>query len=518
MTERRDKSIVRALWSICGILLAAVIAFLFLVVSSCAGAYGQEPARRLTPLEAVFAALQDASQLPAELRPYTRYVYCGDGSADEYVATSYAFHAAIWHTSNYVRPVVLANGYVLRMDFSEGKGDLKTYERLFGDPTFNVIDGGFVQKQITVAPYIASDGKTYTRKVINEPLRFHGGALPHVQPLADLLGTHVPIVEVGYLLGRSLATIDMGLGEPLYYSFARVRKSETKGLTDEQQFFKDFGIDQKDARNRLVVGRSAMEFSGVTSRLRAVELIQGTAHPNTSPGHVWATYDVSRKGLKVQKDVLLNLMDFLDNGDHEATEVIGTRRNGFQLFALFNGKGELQNVVPPEIAYWGDVPKPFNQELQCAISCIVCHGTKTEMGFKSFANEVPELIPLFELTDLDREKLLSAYQHKPDRPLFESRQFFADAVFLATNGRTVDEATDSVWKVWSKYFYALVDAQAAVREAGYDEDELSARRRLATIPTANPHLKGLVLGRKLTRTTWNSIKPDVLTALKREVP
>ena len=475
-------------------------------------------ADRISPLQATFVALQDAAGLPVEVRPFVRYVYVPDGTPESRGAISFLANAAIY-TSAQIQQAVAVSDHIVRLDFLEGGGDLKTWERLYPDPTFHVAFGGVVRKEITVSPYVASDGKTYTRKVVEQRLIFPAHVLPHAQPLADLLGTNVPIIDARLLVVRALSTVDQGYGDGLYYQFVGIKPSTDK-RSDEEVFYSGFGIDLKRARKNLVVSRAAILNRNLNNKLAAVELVQGEAHVGTTNGIIFGTYDLQDSDADIERDPLESLLGFIDNAQHRASEVIAPRRNGLHLYALFDNKGGLQREVPPDVAVWSDVPRGHTNRLVPGISCIVCHTTGKEQGLRSFVNDARDLPALFDFGDKNsRERLRSEYGFSLTRPLLESRAYFTDAVFLATNGMSPDQVGTATFVLWSSYLYEPVTAKSAVEECGVEvADEKSAMLRLAEIKTANPYLQSLTIGKQIGRKQWSRILPDVASHFRRDFP
>ena len=476
-------------------------------------------AERITPLQATFIALQDAAALPVEVRPFVRYVYIPDGTAESRGAISFLANAAIY-TSAQVQQAVAVSDHIVRLDFLEGGGDLKTWERLWPDPLFSVAFGGVVRKEITVPPYLASDGKTYTRKVIEQRLIFPAHVLPHAQPLADLLGTNVPIIDARVLVVRSLSTVDQGYGDGLYYSFAGIKASTDKNQSDEELFYAGFGIDLKRARKNLVVSRAAILNRELNNKLSAVEIVQGEAHPATTDGKIFATFDLQDRDADVGRDPIENLLGFVDAGQHRASEVIAPRRNGLHLFALFDAAGKLQVEVPPDVAVWSGVPAGHTNRLIPGIACIACHSIGKEMGLRTFANDARDLPALFDFADKNsRERLRSEYGFSLDRPIAESRGYYADACFLATNGMSVEEIGKAVFGLWENYLYQPVTSQSALLDLGIETaDAKAASVRMAEIKTANPYLQSLTIGKQIGRKQWSRILPDVANHFRIDVP
>ena len=476
-------------------------------------------ADRISPLQATFVALQDAAGLPVEVRPFVRYVYVPDGTPESRGAISFLANAAIY-TSAQIQQAVAVSDHIVRLDFLEGGGDLKTWERLWPDPLFNVAFGGLVRKEITVPAYVASDGKTYTRKVVEQRLIFPAHVLPHAQPLADLLGTNVPIVDARLLVVRALSTVDQGYGDGLYYSFVGIKSSTDKQRTDEEVFYAGFGIDLKRARKNLVVSRAAILNRNLNNKLAAVEIVQGEAHPATTDGKIFSTYDLQDSDADLERDPIEQLLNFIDGNNHRASEVIFPRRNGLHGYVLYNNKGELQREVPPDIAVWSGVPSGHTNRLIPGMACVHCHLTGKEQGLRSFANDARDLPALFDFSDKNsRERLRSEYGADLSRSMIESRGYFSDAVFLATGGMDTAKTGEAVFALWSSYLYQPINAESALLDLGIQvPDAKAAQLRLAEIQTANPYLQSLVLGKTIGRKQWSRILPDAAKHVMIPVP
>ena len=509
--ERFFAGLMRAFYL--ALLVIAVLAVSLVVSCTC------RAAERISPLQATFVALQDAAGLPVEVRPFVRYVYVPDGTAESRGAISFLANAAIY-TSAQIQQAVAVSDHIVRLDFLEGGGDLKTWERLWPDPLFNVAFGGVVRKEITVAPYVASDGKTYTRKVVEQRLIFPAHCLPHAQPLADLLGTNVPIIDARFLVVRSLSTVDQGYGDGLYYDFVGIKRSVDKQRTDEELFYDGFGIDLKRARKNLVVSRAAILNRNLNNKLAAVEIVQGEAHPATTDGKIYATFDLQDRDADVGRDPIENLLGFIDGGQHRASEVIAPRRNGLHLFALFDASGKLQFEVPPDVAVWSGVPSGHTNRLIPGMACIQCHSTGKEMGLRTFTNDARDLPALFDFADKNsRERLRSEYGFDLARPVAESRNYLADATFLATNGMSVEATGAAVFALWADFLYNPVTARTALLDLGIETaDEPAARLRLAEIKTSNAYIQSLVIGKQIGRKQWSRVLPDVAAHTRKDYP
>ena len=91
-------------------------------------------------------------------------------------------------------------------------------------------------------------------------------------------------------------------------------------------------------------------------------------------GYFWVTYDTD--GLKNNRQNLFEFPLLKETGskqvfDFQAGEVIYSLPNGLQAYALFNNKGERQDVAPVNIVR--DVESPISPEIRNASSCHRCH-------------------------------------------------------------------------------------------------------------------------------------------------
>lgn len=94
-------------------------------------------------------------------------------------------------------------------------------------------------------------------------------------------------------------------------------------------------------------------------------------------GYYWETYDTGALGSDRQK----NLFDFpllRETGSARifrsvASEVIASLPNGLQMYALYNGNGELQKIAPIDVVRDQQSPVPPAPAIQTSISCQRCH-------------------------------------------------------------------------------------------------------------------------------------------------
>lgn len=225
---------------------------------------------------------------------------------------------------------------------------------------------------------------------------------PHLDPilvatLVDSTRSQAPVVNHRYFMFRALSSLqDKGLYRTvfggLYFQLAGIKKGAKKG-TDEDVLLESLGVGniekgitaQKIFDDLRSDQRVAVFRSGITGKPRRVDMLKTLAGRETQ-GIISITHDLKAQDIDVGTHPVLNLLDFKD----AAREVIFEKTNGLHGFALFNGKGELQDVVPPDVAMDNTVPFPNRSELQAAIGCIRCHAK--ESGWRILTNDVKTLL------------------------------------------------------------------------------------------------------------------------------
>lgn len=344
---------------------------------------------------------------------------------------------------------------------------------------------------------------------------------PHL-PQAALLDlqhqTHscAPITEHRYFLTRALSTIkDKGVFREvfggLYYDLRGIKKSTVKGATDLDVFFESLGIGNIKAglkQEQLFESlrsdqRLAVFRSDITGKPREVSMFHTPAdREGGSFGAI--TGDIKDADVDIGDRAFANLL----SPRRQAREAIFPARNGLSVFALFNGAGELQDEVPPDVAVDSTIPPPYTRRLQSAIGCIRCHGT--DDGWKPLVNDVKRLLAgkLDIFGDLSRghkavdpdtiDRLAGLYTGDFRKNLQRARDDVAEVTLRATGSFRAGETQADVAKVaaqtlsdeYADYSYALVDARRALRELGADVNtgrSVEVFKRLMDMPTTDPN-------------------------------
>lgn len=315
-----------------------------------------------------------------------------------------------------------------------------------------------------------------------------------VAQLVQATGSQAPVVESRYFLFRALSTIKgKGVYETiysgLYYDLAGIKKGFVKG-TDEDNLFAELGIgnvekgiDARKVFDELRSDQRVAKFrSGITNKPRRIDLLKSLAGRD-SQGIVSVTHDLKDEDVDIGTHPIMNLIDLRVPNKNEAREVIFERPNGMHGFALFNNDGVRQDVVPPDVASDHTVPVPGTQQLQCAVSCLRCHGT--DGGWKPASNDAKALLNAYPNTtdnsDLRKslpdavDRLAGLYNGDLELKVFpRGRDDFANATLRATGPwkkskaqvDVVQLSCAKVGSIYNKHVYGPVTAQDVLRDLG----------------------------------------------------
>lgn len=452
--------------------------------------------RSFAPHDAAREAALDAGSLgslgPDEPRHY-RYLHTLDTSPLFHAAFSYAINTAASHSPNIYRPDSLSGGQLVRIDLRKLAPQPADYERLVKlweslagvDPYFHV------QTKKKVAPYKASDGKTYDF-IVGSDIALHTGPENHLL-LCTLTGSAAPILRADWFITKLLSTLDGGL----YYKFRNIVAKPASG-TAEEAFHASLGADPKQAAKLRSDERLAMWRSGVTGKPRAIEFFYGTnVRPSLGPSLVTVTRDYFDGPIDGTRHALKNLLNYRYDG----SEQIGMLPNGMLVFALFDAAGDLVDVAPQELVTDRTVPAPHTANLQAAVSCIRCHAPGE--GWKDARNDIKLLttgeyaIDIFddESSGFDpvetRDRLKGLYDGDIAEPLRIARTTHAKAVFEATGGKEPAEVCEYLGNIYNRYAFDGFTPRTACLSAGYVCSDENAVETFNTIcPPLPPNPAG----------------------------
>lgn len=324
----------------------------------------------------------------------------------------------------------------------------------------------------------------------------------HVDPaayaaLCERLGTQAPIITHDYWLTRHLSTIkDDDRANNLfaelyggrYYEFQLYRR--TGAGTDEDRLFEDLGVGNVAAGltaekvfDRLRSDqRVAMFESSVTGKPRRTDLLKSLSG-RQGTGLLAVTHDIFDKDVDISRHPVMNLLKFTDRG----REIIFEKNNGTHGFAITNAAGALQDVAPQDLVEDSEIPRPHAKKLQCAISCVRCHGLGKDDGWKVLRNDVKTMLAnrkndvFGDLTQKDRtladtiDRITGLYTGDPEnRTLPRARDDYAAAVLAATGPwpgskdqtDVVNLSAARVSRIYGDRVYKTVSPEAALRELG----------------------------------------------------
>ena len=483
-----------------------------------------------TCADAVRAALVDLQavyQSDPEAARSTRYVWSQHPSPAESRAVTLALNTAVSRASYPIRPAATFGGALYRLDLRQLAPRAEDLANLIGlwdrmariDPHFYFRAD---RRQIKVAPYVHTDGKTYEYQW-QDVFSFGGHVqLTDATLLMKLAGTGHPITRADHFCSMTTSTLDGGL----YYEFAGIRKSDKDGQTDFERFLADHGVDRKAVERLRADRRAGILISGVTGKPRAVEYIQGPA------GVVVWSEDIA----DANDDPKANPIRTLIRPRIDAIEVIAIKANGFCAFALYDGQGALQDVVPDNITHDHTATGRATSRLQPAISCIRCHAP--EQGFRTAVNDVADIRKAAaehglrfdvlgqngKVNDFDVLDRLAGLYRGDFVYLERGRDDYSTAVFRAS-ASTVEEASTALGAIENEYIRGLVSPLTACRELGVvlpdkTTDAQAAavlRRLLPPVPDErgllleDPFVGFLKFGRSITRADFREIYIDLAT-------
>lgn len=389
--------------------------------------------------------------------PFLLYIAIPEWGDSTWVeANSLVVNSAMNHSSLIVMPEVLYGGRMVVWDgrkLCPKPDDLRRWlivrnALAIQEPYFHVqlpvVNG--VQTVAKCAPYVHVDGKTYhSRAFIPAPHVAQGYSILEAE-------THcfAPLVRADDFLRRASSTIEGGL---YYYFVGFIRDGHR--LT-ESEIDKLFGLDNELSRRVEGDDRAAVFQSSVSAKTRMVEQVKGAL------GRKRTTFDIFDEDVDPSRHALYELLDFVNRA--RGKETIYERPNGTLAYVLFDGKGKLVDVAPPNLVSDRLRPDPHTKQLYPMESCQRCHGPVG--GVQIVRNDVPQLlgggigeIDLFDdlsskadrYAIVDRVAGLYAAGDQFQADLSDARNRYADAVFRATRGSGIRGATGVVEKASENY-------------------------------------------------------------------
>lgn len=368
------------------VLFAALVSVLVLAMGAiCSGQERKDksvlvPTLSHTEADAVGWTFDALLQYPEESRPYIRFVYLPAWADPEWIgAIDLAMNSSVSHSRKIVRGDRFAGGFLLGYNFRLLASDPKRLQK-----SLDTWDGLAIKDAKFHVPDLDQQGK---------PVAI---LAPH---LAEALARHVTDPEKSQRIDILLAQITRGTGavypaefviEQLlsstrgkYHEFRQWDFKPTNGLTalqnllKERGYFKEAATDARGDKGAIILRRT------LNGRQSVVMTFPGIA--TNTPATF--TFDKKKLNNRPDKHFLRNLVEF--EPFHDASEGFLPMVNGGIEYVLANAKGELQLVVPPDIAADNDKPDGHDKELELQ-SCVICHARAD--GYRHIPNDLSLLI------------------------------------------------------------------------------------------------------------------------------
>lgn len=510
------------------------------------------------PADAIRLAIADLGTIDEFTRPFIRYVWVPEPNIKNSAAISFAVNSVISKVPLIVNPDILFEGRLLRIDLRKYVPNdielakiIQVYDKLGTDPYFHLIESSYVVPSNAKVITNSADPAGSTRFLYNDGHYFLNNqnqlfilsgktwapyAGTEFKNAASVFGSHVGleqstillgmskstaiITRYDYFLSRILTTLDGGL----YYELAGIERNP-KGKSAQEALLESLGSSESRVAVLKSDQRAALFKSRVTGRPRRIDIFQGegVAVSNGS-GLITLTHDSKEGDIKAIQDPIRNLLEFED----AARELIAEKSNGLHIFALFNSKGELQDSAPDNVVKDHTIPAPHTARLQCAISCIRCHGPLE--GYQPFDNEVQKMLSgLFDIYDDVSSKanvpetltrLAGLYSGDLSKVLRRGRDDYSDAAIRATYGNyNVAQISEIISEIYENYNYREVDAAIASRELGINVPEDQAieyfveivKPRLVMangVVPEDPIIAALKTGLRVNRFQWELVYAD----------
>jgi hypothetical protein len=274
---------------------------------------------------------------------------------------------------------------------------------------------------------------------------------------------------------------------PFYYELLDVGNK----LDD---FFDVFFVDLKQIeRAKLEVkGVVVKSGAGVDGIIPVARNQRTLTRYQTLIGYLWQSRDT--KTSVDNRDYLRILAD----EKFDATELIGTGRNGLQLYFLAKGNaadkpGERQDEAPIEIVVDNT---NHDRRVRSGRSCVTCHSD----GIRQFKPLPQEMVKnLIDVVSPDYKKaqyLRDTYVTNVIDFIMEDRKIYARAVKAATRtpwseGLSTAANADQFGHFYNQYYEAFITPEMAAFECGMSSKDLLP---LLGAAQNDPHLLGLSKG------------------------
>ncbi len=494
-----------------------------------------EPAARpwQSPAAAFQAAAADAQAIGGNAL-FCRYVHLP--VADENLLRWHVYTVnecvSELRNPNIVLPHVLADGHLVRWDLrllapsirKDGTPDvfrlMEVWDRVF-DESISVRLVDPIKLKIATPPYKASDGKTYSFKLLERSHVPDAIFDPAASQLMNATFTNTPLVSLYEFQRHAMTTVDGGL----YYEFLGLPATANELLAM-------VGV----ARGRTSEIKAVSLVSGVTNSPRRIIVCRNTSsRPSENQGLAWITEDFARGAINVETDPTRNL-----HGEkHDASEIIIERPNGGHVYYLANGAGQRQDSAPDTIATDTTIQASGDRRLQPGRSCIICHAKNQERGVRTFTKDVQKTLSGHLDYAADRDTLTVSqienlsntaglYEWSPDKMVSRARDDYSDFMIRATANLQPEDVGEITRLFFHEYWESPVTADQACLELGLAVGDADAAKLLAdSLPPRavevtpglfpeDPYIAALCSGRSITRANFLQVVLEMRRRLQME--
>ncbi len=431
----------------------------------------------LTPPVAVTLAPQAAALFPLTLTPFST----------PYVLTNIAP----------ARDCVLWDAVLLRLDVRDyqdfrGRGfPAKIWEELrFFDPYYHVQvredwPGGVDPK----------DGQFYKKGKYRTAAQAPWLDRKTMLQLVTATGSQAPILRADWFFDQT--AVQFGRDGRGYYDFLALGKKEKD--------FQDLvGADGKKTEEQFA------EFGAVIKRSALVAV--NNRHLRRQPafnrdprgGNYWYTIDFKTSTDKQNAVRILNGL----NTKGDASEQIGRLSNGLGAFWLQDGKGNRQDVPPPDIAVNMLAGHPFQIQVHPPLTCIRCHETII-IPPKDYIRRLARASYTAQSPDYEEAKRLRALYASDLEEAVKLDIAAYDVVTYKACGLNSKQLARAYGKFWDAYHEEDVLVDVAERELGLSAGRIvdALQKQFAAIKQNDPVLAAWLIGDGVRREHFEEAVP-----------
>ena len=444
--------------------------FMVLVLLLCVMPVAAQQPVTNTPDSSVRLASADIQVIPAETRPYIRYLSLYNIPKDQrrsYAQTvSFVIHSLSRRKQHYI-PVFVGNSdeTVIRLNLKDYNIDPKIWDELgekgsgpraFPEPYFHSFATEIIP--VETADVVLPDKVKRTATKVIRRRKYMPAPWVDAASLAMLYAqtkSTFPMYRADWF--NVNATV-----EPLYHKFLDLGETIK---TFEKAVFADEELAKKaHSQYKAVVIKSQVARNNRTL----------TRSPTFTDGYIWISNDTLKS--VDDRNYAQNILD----EQFDANEIIASLPNGLQAYFVTNGKGERQDKADNEIA------KDYlsaDAIVRNGRSCMACHA----VGINPIQDEVRELnkrfqnkeqVRLLVASEEDYYRIQDLFSSNLDLKIVRDQQIYADAIGLVT-GLTPEQNAQAHHAQWENYIEHLMTVQQVALDCGISVQEVERYCRLS---------------------------------------